>query len=67
MKFELTEEDEKKYRTWLKEHKKVCSVKNAGAIGGRITFQFTPTSLGVITVVTCICGEELILTDFEGW
>jgi len=67
MEFYLTKEDVKKYRVWLEEHKKVCSVKNAGAIGGRITFQFTPTSLGLITIVTCICGEELNLTDYEGW
>ena len=67
MKFELTEEEEQKYRTWIKEHNEDCQIKYSGAIGGKITFQFTPTSLGVITKVICGCGEELILTDFEGW
>jgi len=67
MKFSLTEEEENKYKTWVKEHNKICPIKDTGAIGGRISFQFTPTSLGLITIVKCACGEELNLTDYKGW
>lgn len=67
MEFCLTEEEENKYRVWIKEHNETCPIKYSGAIGGKITFQFTPTSLGLITKVICGCGKELNLTDFEGW
>ncbi len=67
MKFELTEEEEIKYQIWLKEHNKTCSVKEIGAIGGRMTFQFIPTGLGVISQVVCACEEKIDLTDYERW
>lgn len=67
MKFNLTKEEEIKYKEWLLEHNKTCSEKDTGAIGGRMTFQFTPTSLGVITQVKCACGEKIDLTDYKGW
>lgn len=39
----------------------------AGAIGGRISYIFTPTGLGTCIVVRCMCGEELNLTDVTDW
>ena len=38
-----------------------------GAIGGRWTYKLTPTGLGTIIVVQCICGEEENVTDFNSW
>lgn len=38
-----------------------------GAIGGRFSYRFIPTSLGVITVVQCACGKEKNVTDFDKW
>lgn len=38
-----------------------------GAIGGRLTYKFTPTSIGVIASVKCSCGEEQTLSDFTTW
>jgi len=39
-----------------------------GAIGGSMTFSFTPTTLGTIaSVKESITGEELTLTDFGDW
>jgi len=68
MKFEFYDDQPKKYRKWYEEHNKTCPLyQNDGAIGGRLTYCFTPTSLGVITVVKCGCGEELNLTDVENW
>lgn len=37
-----------------------------GAIGGGLTYKFTPTSLGVITVVE-LFGEEIDLTEYDMW
>lgn len=41
-----------------------------GASGGRFTFSFTPTSLGVVTEVVDNLNKEnnkLDLTDYSGW
>ncbi len=68
MKFELNEDEFEKYTLWNSEHIKICPLYNmSGAIGGRLSFIFTPTSLGVITIVKCACGEEKTLTNFNEW
>lgn len=64
--FGLNGEDFLRFKEWDNEHK--CHLKGySGASGGRLTFSFTPTSLGLITKVTCGCGESLDLTDYEVW
>ena len=70
MNFELSKEEEEKYQKWLAEHDKTCPLhprKAPTAIGGRITFCFTPTGLGVIIGVECSCGEKVDLTNYEEW
>jgi hypothetical protein len=70
MKFSLSKKEAKRYLYWLKLHNEKCqyaSSKNQGAIGGRISFQFTPTSLGVIKKIICSCGTTLDLTPYEDW
>jgi hypothetical protein len=52
---------------WAKEHDKICTVKETGAIGGKFTYFFTPTSLGVICKVECTCGEKYDGTKYECW
>jgi len=53
---------------WLKEHNKTCvHYKNQGAIGGRLTYTFTPTGLGTIRKVKCACGEEKDVSNYEDW
>lgn len=37
-----------------------------GAIGGDLTYSFTPTSLGLVTEVECY-GKKLNLTNYEDW
>ncbi len=37
-----------------------------GAIGGEVTYRFTPTSIGTAVHVEA-CGHELDLTDYESW
>jgi hypothetical protein len=65
MKFELTPEQAKKVRKWIKKQEK----KNTyyGAIGGSVTYEFTPTSLGIVEKVKHFNGKVLDLTDYESW
>ncbi len=60
--FKLTDEQEQEYDNWHNH----CDF-DAGAIGGRISFVFTPTGLGECVVVKCLCGEEINLTDSNNW
>lgn len=52
---------------WLEKHDQVCRYadpENQGAIGGRFTFSFIPTSICEFQKVVCACGEECDLTDY---
>ena len=43
-------------------------VRPVGAIGGRFTYSFSPTSIGtVVKVSDCITGKELDVTDYQDW
>lgn len=48
-----------KKKHWDKHHN--CP-KSFGAIGGNFTYEFTPTSIGIIGTVKCSCGESF---DFQ--
>ena len=83
MQFKLTDEDMDKVTAWkLKQdqivYEKQMKEKNSGiklagkpdygAIGGSITYSFTPTGLGcIIKVKHEYTGAELDLTDVEDW
>lgn len=66
-KFEIPEKEVEEWKDWRKEHDKVCTQINVGAIGGRFTVSFTSTGLGDIIKIKCSCGEELDLTHSERW
>lgn len=38
-----------------------------GAIGGRYTYEFTPTSIGTVQRILCACGESCDVTDYGSW
>ena len=70
MNFRLDHIEVAKINKWTIEHK--CNISSSsgekyGAIGDRMTYCFTPTSLGIIKVVKCACGESLNLTEYETW
>lgn len=89
MRFQLDEEQVKKYEAWAEEvaakgvEKQKAEIMNpgpeyvvswemgfpyTGAVGGEITFCFTPTSLGNVCVVTDqVTGEKINLTDYDSW
>ena len=48
-------------------YKHNCTQTMVGAIDGKTTFSFTPTSIGTVVKVKCVCGNEADLTDYENW
>ncbi len=66
IRFTLTDEQEKRYEEWIKNKHSFC-----GVIGGEVTFQFTPTSIGMIQKVVFLGGTKedhvLDLTDYKDW
>lgn len=47
---------------WIKKHPcKIRRSKRTTAIGGKITYKFTDTSIGQLQVVKCACGKEELL------
>ena len=70
MKFELFGKELEMFNDWDRKHKKVCELYNSStqpAIGGRLTFSFTPTGLGSAISVKCACGAEKDCTDIGSW
>lgn len=62
--FEITDKEYNKIKQWDKEHEctykpKYGIEKYCGAIGGHLSIEFMPTSLGEIVTVKCGCGKEL--------
>lgn len=58
--FPITEEEVKAIEEWQKKHEKEVhnSSSYAGAIGGRYSYHFVPTSIGTSGTIKCICGAE---------
>lgn len=55
-----------KIKTWQCSHnieKHGEAVRYAGAIGGELTYEFTPTSIGIVGVVKCTCGESFTFRE----
>ena len=71
MKFELHGKELEMFNDWDRKHKKVCELLNdpdfSPAIGGRLTFSFTPTGLGSGVSAKCACGAEKDCTDIDSW
>jgi hypothetical protein len=62
--FSLSAEQFSAVKEWMAGHKK----RYSGAIGGRYSYTFTPTGLGVIAKITDnATGEVLDVTDYDGW
>ena len=69
--FDLTAYERKIVNDFVRDHN--CGLesdefgKKVGAIGGRFTYHFTPTSLGLISSISCGCGAKETLTNFDEW
>jgi hypothetical protein len=65
--FEINEKSMQMYLEWEKEHDKICPYLKTGSAGGRTTFEFTPTGLGIQIMVRCACGKVHDITDTTEW
>ena len=62
--FSINEEEQNLIDKWQESHNaEKHKSKSAGAIGGRFSFVFTPTSIGTIGKIKCSCGEEYVFKD----
>ena len=63
--FPITKEENEKIREWQQKHieAKHNGDSYAGAIGGRFTYEFIPTSIGTIGTVKCSCGDEFCFQE----
>ena len=70
--FDLDIKQREDAREFIKNHECTAALdefgqKKFGAIGGGVTYHFTPTGLGVIASVSCTCGNKLDLTNVSDW
>jgi hypothetical protein len=73
--FILTDDDEKKVekfrrqqdKVWKKKQKPVDIDPYYGAIGGSMTYSFTPTNIGTVVKVEHATGAVLDISDYEHW
>lgn len=68
--FHLYKEQSELIRKWVNEHnvqKHGSPAPYGGAIGGQITYKFTPTSIGIVVTVHCTCGEAIDVSDYNNW
>lgn len=65
--FEIDEEGRANLYQWQKDHlaKKHHGQRYGGAIGGRFTYSFTPTSIGTIASIKCSCGAEYCFKELS--
>ena len=63
--FCITVEENKKIQKWMKRHinEKHGGNGYAGAIGGKFSYKFIPTSIGDIGEIHCDCGESFCFRE----
>lgn len=60
--FYITDEEKEAIDKWKKNHD--CTIKGpGGAIGGKYTYKFVPTSIGEFGTIECACGKEFSFRD----
>ena len=63
--FPLTKDQQTHAVEWAESHP--CPIDYTGTAGGKITYEFCPTSRGTVETVSCACGKSLNLTDYSKW
>lgn len=65
--FSITPEEQELIKVWKNQHiqEDHHGDSYAGAIGGNWTYQFTPTSIGVIGEIKCSCGKKFTFRDLD--
>lgn len=70
MTFTLNNKELLDIQAWVIAHDAECHGSKrpyAGAAGGALAYEFTPTWIGTVVVVRCVCGETFNATDFDDW
>lgn len=70
MTFEMNEVEAARAAAWIKAHLEEAhggKFPYAGAIGGSLTYEFTPTGIGTAVRVRCSCGASGDCTDVDAW
>jgi len=62
--FIITAEEAVAIAKWQQKHERKCGMSTI-AIGGRYTYYFTPTGVGVLAGVKCVCGKKKCFTDCD--
>ena len=67
MAFVITPEEQAMINEWKENHvkEKHNGDHYAGAIGGRYSYSFVPTSIGDIGEIICDCGEKFCFRELE--
>lgn len=67
--FTIEPEQVGRIKEWKEKHEaeKHNGSQYAGAIGGRYTYEFTPTSIGTFGRVRCSCGDRFDYDDGTDW
>jgi hypothetical protein len=69
--FTLSREQTEKFVAWRDDetiHRRCAQTESGTAIGGALTFKFTPTTIGtVVTVSCCVCNTEIDLSEYDSW
>lgn len=65
--FSITFEEKAAIKEWINKHAKEKHGGDdyAGTIGGRYTYEFTPTSIGDVGVIKCNCGEGFCFRELS--
>ena len=70
--FSITDDEWKTIETWKEKHDREvhglteCNEKVGGTIGGRYTFEFIPTTIGIIGIIKCgSCGEKFVFRELK--
>lgn len=63
--FTITDEDWESIEKWQDYHteEKHSDLPAGGAIGGRFSYEFTPTTVGMVGICKCCCGDSFIFSE----
>lgn len=67
--FNVTRKQLEQSNVWTNQHNKEKHLPDgrttrfSGAIGGGFSWEFTSTTIGMIVMLKCSCGEEIDLSD----
>lgn len=71
--FPISEDEKNKIDEWINNHLKEKhdlitleqKIASQGAIGGRFTYEFIPTSIGTIGTIKCTCGDKFVFRELS--